>query len=373
MSDHDQVRGHLPDPLTALDGETIRTAEMWREKRRPEIVELFRKHVYGRASVGRPQQLYFEMVEQSEGWMDGSAVRKIVDIVYRGSGGEGRIRLTVFIPAAAVQPVPAFLLICNRRAGNIDPDRNERTEFWPAEEIVARGYAAATFHLGDVDPDKHDGFQNGVHGIFDAQDAPRPQDAWGTLAAWAWGASRAMDYFESDPDIDAKRVAVVGHSRGGKAALWCGAQDERFAMTCSNDSGCGGAAITRGKAGETVKNINDSFPHWFCDNFKQYNEREDELPVDQHMLLSLLAPRLLYVASATEDTWADPQSEFLACALAEPVYRLFGLGGVGAAAMPEPEYPLQQGSIGYHLRTGKHNLTLYDWECYMDYADRHMK
>ncbi len=209
-----------------------------------------------------------------------------------------------------------------------------------------------------------------MHAIFDQK---RSADSWGTIAAWAWGASRAMDYLQTDRDVDAARVAVVGHSRGGKAALWCGAEDERFALVISNDSGSTGAAIARQKKGESVARINSAFPHWFCENYKKYAGKEDELPVDQHELVALMAPRLVYVASASEDSWADPRSEFLACVMAEPVYKLFGLRGVGADQMPRPGAPLHGGSIGYHLRTGGHNLTPYDWDRFLDFADKHMR
>jgi hypothetical protein len=211
-----------------------------------------------------------------------------------------------------------------------------------------------------------------VHGIFDPPDR-RKGDSWGTIAAWAWGASRALDYLCEDKDIDKTRVGVIGHSRGGKTALWAGAQDERFALTISNDSGCTGAAIARDKKGESVAKINTSFPHWFCENYKKFSNREADLPVDQHELVALMAPRLVYVASATEDAWADPPNEFKSCVLASPVFKLFGLTGIESDQMPKPDAPLQGGTIGYHLRTGKHDLTEHDWKCYMDFADRHWK
>ncbi|MDX1563835.1 MAG: hypothetical protein R3236_00450 [Phycisphaeraceae bacterium] len=361
----------LPDPLVTESGQKIVSADQWTQVRRPEILELFRKHVYGRAPIGRPQTLKFVNKETNPKAMEGAATLKRIDIEYSGPGGKGVIRLGLFIPNKAEKPVPGFLLICNRSPRNIDMTRKEKSPFWPAERIVARGYMAAAFYNADVDPDKHDGFKNGVHGIFDPKTKPRPADAWGTIAAWAWGASRVMDYFESDSDIDARRIGVVGHSRGGKTSLWCGAEDERFALVISNNSGCTGAALARNKKGERVARINKSFPHWFNGNYKQFNGKEDELPLDQHQLIALMAPRLVYVASASKDAWADPEGEFLSCVHAGPVYGLFGFKGVGATKMPPVQQPLHAGRIGHHIREGKHNLTEYDWDRFMDFADKH--
>lgn len=361
----------LPDPLVMQNGERVTSAAAWQSTRRPEVLELFRKNVYGRAPVGRPADLKFEVFDSASDAMEGKATRKQVKITYHGPGGEGSINLVLFTPNAAKQPAPCFLLICNRPAAeNIDPTRAVKSPFWPAEQIVARGYAAAAFFNGDVVPDKYDGFKSGVFAIYDQQ--PRPADAWGAIAVWAWGASRALDYLVTDPAIDGHRVAVVGHSRGGKTALWAGAEDERFAMVVSNDSGCTGAALARGKQGERIRDINRGFPHWFNDTYKTFADREDELPVDQHMLDALIAPRPLYIASATEDAWSDPKNEFLAAVHAAPVYALFGLPGLAAPVMPQPDTPMHGGQIGYHLRTGKHNLTEYDWGCFMDFADKHL-
>ena len=363
----------LPDPLVAVDGSKVTTPEQWTQVRRSEILELFRENVYGRAPVERPSDEQFVPVDTVPDAMDGAATRKQVDITFSGPGGKGSIRLLLFVPNDAPKPVPAFLLICHRDSENIDPTRENRVPFWPAEHIVARGYAAATFQVADVDPDKYDAFQNGVHGIFDPQDRSRDPDAWGTICAWAWGAARCMDYLETDADIDAKHVAVIGHSRGGKTALWCGARDQRFALAISNNSGCTGAAIARRREGETVKAINKGFPHWFCDNYGKYDDKEDELPVDQHMLVALMAPRLVCVASATKDAWADPQGEFLACVHATPVFEILGVKGLTTTEMPAPEHPLQDGHISYHLRSGKHDLSEYDWDRYMDFADKHWR
>jgi len=363
----------LPDPLKTLDGRKVTSTKIWRAKRRPEILELFRKHVYGRAPVGRPKNLEFKVEKVEKNALGGTATRKRVRISFEGPGGKGSLRIFIYVPNKAKTPAPGFLLISHRTSERIDPGRRGENPFWPAAAIVKRGYMAAVCFAQDIDPDKYDKFKNGVHGIFDKPDTSRPPDAWATIAAWAWGASRAMDYFETDTDIDAKRIAVLGHSRGGKTSLWCGAEDQRFAMVISNNSGCSGAALARRKSGETVARINKGFPHWFCDNYSKFNGKEENLPVDQHMLVALAAPRPVYVASASKDPWADPLGEFLSCVHAEGVYKLFGLKGLGAAEMPKPDSPLQSGHIGYHLRTGRHGLTEYDWKCYMDFADKHFR
>lgn len=364
----------VPEVLQTSAGKPVVSRITWETERRPEVLELFKKHVYGRNPVSRPESLRFE-ADAGASMMDGRAIRKKVVITYSGPGGTGAIRVTAFIPKART-PSPAFLLICNRDPQkNIDPERMEKSPFWPAEELVARGYAAVAFYNGDVDPDKHDGFTNGVHGVFQPDPAVRKADSWGTIAAWAWGASRVMDWIENEPLLDRTRIAVVGHSRGGKTALWTGATDPRFALTISNDSGCGGAKLNRMDLpkSESIARINQALPHWFCENFKQYGDSEDALPVDQHMLIALLAPRLAYVASASLDDWAGQPGEFRSCVLASPVWQLYGLRGLAGDSFPPPDSPLQGGCVGYHLRTGKHDLTLYDWQRFMDFADSHLK
>ncbi len=362
----------LPPLMVCSDGTRVESTTVWREKRRPELLELFRTHVYGRAPVGRPDQMRFELEKTDPRAMDGRATLKLVRIHYTGPGGNGSIGVVLFIPNERSGPAPTFVLGCNRGREHMDPTRAVRSEFWPAEMIVERGFAAAAFHFADVDPDEHDGFRNGVHGIFDRASQERPGDAWGTISAWAWGFSRVMDYLESDGDIDRTRVAIVGHSRGGKTALWAGAQDERFAMVVSNNSGCTGAAIARGKRGESIAQINGRFPHWFCTNYRNYNGRENDLPVDQHMLIALIAPRLAYVTSATEDDWADPAAEWRGALAASPAWEVFGHRGLTGQVMPPPDTPLHEGSIGYHLRTGEHSLAEYDWAQLLTFARRHL-
>jgi hypothetical protein len=362
----------LPPLLMTQDGAAITTAQQWTQTRRGEIIELFRSNIYGRAPVGRPKDMSFTVAETDPHALNDTATGTAVDIRFSGPGGSATIRLTLFVPRTAnvLKPVPCFLLICNHDKHTIALAQPDHNPYWPVRTIVNRGYAAAAFFNGDVSPDRSDAWNHGVHAIFNPK--PLPPDAWGTIAAWSWGASRALDYLDAVPQIDAKKVAVVGHSRGGKAALWAGAEDQRFAMVVSNESGCTGAAVARGKTGERIADINKAFPHWLCGNYKRYDGRENDLPVDQHMLAALMAPRLLYIASAADDAWSDPSHEFWSASEAGSVYALFGLQGVNAKSMPPVNTPLLKGSIGYHLRTGGHGLTEYDWKCFLDFADLHV-
>jgi hypothetical protein len=355
----------LPDVLANSDGNRITTTKEWAKVRRQEVLELFRENVYGRVPA-TPFTKIIKIVKEDRNAMGGSATLKQVDITIQSEGKSLVIHLILFIPNKVLKPVPAFLLI-NLGSRSIDPTRKEKNEWWPAEEIVARGYAAAAFSNSDVDPDNFDDFKNGIHGVLDR--GVRPPDAWGTIAAWAWGASRCMDYLETDKDINKKKVAVLGHSRGGKTALWAGAQDQRFSMVISNESGCGGAALARRRYGETVARINTAFPHWFCSNYKKYSDNENAMPVDMHMLLALIAPRALYVDCADEDLWGDPKGSYLSLYNALPVFLLLKASSGIPETMPPLNKQVISGKVAFHIRDGAHNLLLKDWNWFMDFAD----
>ena len=391
--DESLIRYTLPDPLIFNNVKSVRDKADW-EKRRIEILNIFQSEVYG-ISPEWKGKLTAKEISSDLHALNGKTVRKEILIKLQNGSHELECTLLVYLPHSS-GPVPVFLGynfggnhsvtdeqgisltkswmrddpedgISNNRAS--EAGRGKEASRWQVKELVAAGYGLVTLYYGDIDPDYDDGFKNGVHGLYDsAPDAT----SWGSIAGWAWGLSRVMDWIETYPSIDHNRVIVMGHSRLGKTALWAGATDKRFAMVISNNSGCGGAALSKRVYGETVGSINRAFPHWFCDNFNKYNEKETDLPVDQHELLALIAPRPLYVASAVEDKWADPKGEFLSCVGASPVYRLLGLKGFPATEMPPLNTPVT-GDIGYHIRSGVHDVTLYDWQQYISFANNHLK
>ncbi len=386
----------LPDVLVCLDGTRVADKETWIKKRRPEILDLFRTQMYGKKPAEKPGCFRYEIFDIERKALGGIAVRKQVRIFFTEKDVPF-MDLLLYLPNNTGEPVPVFLLlhfhgnhtVTDEKAIPIKKEwdlakceqclpgeetRATHSRAIPVKKILSGGYGVSTIYYGDIVPDT--GKKCFQHGLFAAFDnlfgEHRPPDAWGAISAWAYGLSRAMDYFEVDENIDAKKVAVLGHSRLGKTALWAGAQDERFAVVISNNSGCGGAALSRRRFGETVKKINELAPHWFCENFKKYNDNEEKLPFDQHMLISLIAPRPVYVASADQDLWADPIGEFLSAKNAESVYNLFGLDGLPCEQIPDLNTPVM-GTIGYHIREGEHALTEYDWDCYMNFCDKHFK
>ncbi len=385
----------LPDPLVRADGSKVASVDEWKGKRRGEVLELFRDQMYGRMP-GRPEGMRFKVFDEETKALGGKATRRQITVfLTKSETAEASFDILLYIPNGVEEPAPVFfgLNFQGNHAIHDDPgirlserwmdkgqgvenhhataaSRGAAASRWPVEMLMDRGYALATVYRGDIDPDYDDAFENGVHSLY-----PEFQgrgDNFSTVAAWAWGLSRLLDYLETDKRINAKRAAVIGHSRLGKAALWAGAEDERIALVVSNDSGCGGAALSKRHFGETVQRINTSFPHWFCENFKKYNENEIALPFDQHMLIALQAPRPVYVASAEEDQWADPRGEYLSAKGGSQVYALFGREGLVADAWPPVGKPAQEGWIAYHIRAGKHDVTDFDWRGYLDFADKRM-
>lgn len=358
----------LPDPLVSSDGSVVTSPAAWKG-RRSEILDLYRTHVYGRRPAATVD-VRFELIHEDAQAMDGAATLRRIRVHSTHRQRTHQFEVILFLPNAATGPVPTFLLMNNRGPENTDPTRQQKSEFWPAEAVIARGYGIAALQVRELAPDAPSTYRDGVIRLFEGSTTgDREPDAWEALAAWGWGASRALDYFGTDDRVDETRVVAVGHSRGGKASLWAGAEDRRFGMVVSNCSGCGGAALARRRFGETLKAINAGFPHWFCANYDQYNEAVDELPVDQHMLISLIAPRPVYVTNADEDLWADPRGSFLSVAHASGVYGLWGDPAIGPDEMPPLSSPLVRGNRGYHIRPDEHNMKLVDWNHFMDFAD----
>ena len=390
----------LPELLRCENGRLATSVELWRTVRRGEILEAFSSQVYGRTPK-IPVRLRAEVTATSTNAVGGLATRTLITLHLFDDPEAPTIRLMLYVPNAARQPVPVFLGLNYFGLASVEADptlpltaqwvlddkakgvvnhrateatRGSHAARWPLELALRRGCGVATYFYGDLEEDHAEGWRTGLRGYLRKQSdrTGAAPDEWGALGVWAWGLSRAMDYLAANPAVDAKRVVVFGHSRHGKTALWAGAQDERFAAVISNDSGEGGAALARRNFGETIADSVRAFGYWFCENYRRYAGHAADLPTDQHMLLALCAPRPLYVASATEDLWADPRGEFLSAVHAAPAYRLFGLEGLGTIEMSPPDRPIGQ-RIGYHLRTGKHDITAYDWEQYLNFADRQLK
>lgn len=381
----------LPDALICNDSKEVKTVADWKTIRRPETLRLFEANVYGK-TPDKKVNVRFEVTKKIPDFLNGLATLQEVNVVLPDYTLIPVIHFMVITPNGVDAPVPVFAGLNFNGNHTIHPSpeislakvwdpetgktalaeentRGQNKTRWPVEQLIERGYALITCYYEDIDPDYDDGFKNGIHPAFDEI---RNESAWGSIGAWAWGLSRMIDYAATNPAIDASKVAVIGHSRLGKAALWAGAQDERFALVISNNSGCGGAALSRREYGETMKRITTVFPHWFCEKLSTYGDKINALPVDQHQLIALIASRPVYIASAEEDQWADPRGEFLSAFNAVPVYQLLNAGGFPANSMPETNSPVF-GQIGYHIRTGGHDVTPYDWEQYLNFADLHLK
>lgn len=366
--EEDNVRKYtLPDVLKTDAGQTVTDKSQWEKVRRPELLDAFGHFIYGRIPAA-PQKISFKTIQQDDQTFDGKAVYRKIAIELSQDGRQFTFHLQVYTPKSD-KPLPVFLL-CNNRGRPGHPIL-PNSSFWPADKLVQQGFAAAMVNNKELADDRNETYRDGVMQLY-PQDNQRP-DGWGAISAWAYGMSRCVDFLVQDKAIDAGRISVVGHSRGGKIAFWAAANDPRIAMVCANDSGCTGTAIARRKVGETIAEINKGFPYWFNSIYKQYDNREDDLPLDQHMLVALVAPRVICVGSALDDVWADPHGEYLSLVHATPVFELYGLTGMPTTLPVVLDGNTLGGHMAYHIRQGGHGLKDHDWQCYVQAAKHYFK
>jgi hypothetical protein len=386
---------NLPNPLAMLDGTPVASKEAWFNRRRPELKALFQHYMYGYLPPA-PDRIEFTVEREDRKFFGGKATKREVTIRL-GPTNAAPIHLLLVVPNQRTKPAPVFLGLnfCGNHALLDDatialptgwmpkncpgcPDshateagRGKQIDVWAIEQSIDRGYAIATFYNGDVEPDRPEATE-GIRAVMaksTSRSGGRSYD-WGTIAAWAWGLHRAVDYLHTNRDLDTNRLAVFGHSRNGKTALLAAAFDERIGLVIPHQAGCGGTAPSRGRIGESVKQINDRFPHWFNGEFKKFNEHTERLPFDQHCLMALVAPRPVLLSNAVGDQWANPAGQFEMLQAAEPVYRLLNAGNLDAKQMPETGR-LIDSKLGYFIRAGNHSTTPEDWKTFLDFADRH--
>jgi len=379
----------LPDPLVCTDGSRVTNSETWFTKRRPEILELYRENIFGH-SPAAGTNVTFNVWEISTNALGGTATRKQIEINFSGTPAGPFAHMLLYTPAGKIS-TPTFL--CLQFNGNYtviddpaiaifpvwswktralampkNPERGAAAQNWKIAETLARGYGIALIYYQDIEPDLPGGVgaKFGVRKNF----PPPSTNDWGAISAWAWGASRALDYLQTDKDVDAQRVILFGHSRLGKTVLWAGAQDTRFAAIIANCSGEMGASLSRRNYGETVGDVAKHFPYWMAGNFQQFSNHWNNLPLDSHFLISLIAPRPLFLNTGSEDRWGDPHGEFLAARAATPVYELLGKTGISETNFPPLDRTLLH-DIGFNCHTGKHDVLPTDWDNFLNFADLH--
>jgi hypothetical protein len=382
----------LPDPLVMFDGRRVTSREQWVRERRPELKALFEHYMYGTIPP-KPAHTQVKVLGEYRDFLGGQATLKLVRLEMGPTNAE-HIDLMLVLPNGRPAPAPVFLAMdfCGNHALTDDPRvplaqswlgssckgcmnhaataaaRGSQAADWPLAEIVRRGYGLAAFYSGDVDPDRKE-VSEGVYAWLAAGDSARNNPTnRGTIAAWAWGYHRCVDYLVTEPAVDAHRIAALGHSRNGKTALLAAAFDERIAIAFPHQAGCGGSAPSRSKTGESVKAINDHFPHWFNAQFKGFNDAPERLPFDQNCLVALCAPRPVLFSAAEQDQWANPAGQFQVLQAADSVYRFLGTDGLAAREMPLRRQ-LVTSRLGYYVREGKHSMTADDWTMFMNYAD----
>ena len=384
----------LPDPLALADGEKVTDAKTWFSKRRPEILKLVEENIYGRAP-GRPEDMSFDVHDKGTPAFDGKALRKQVTIYFSKDKTDNYLDLLIYLPADAEGPVPLLLQMgwsANNLAVNDEGvkvgrswDRSTKQRM-PATSgrgffglnvmgPIERGYGVATFNYSDVDPDSLNSISKGVRALYlkDSQSEPAP-DEWGAISAWAWGISRIVDYFETDSQIDEKRIAIFGISRQGKTVLWAGAHDERIACVIASCSGAGGAALARRDYGETIAHLvaPGRFPYQFARNYQKWANNVSEFPVDSHMVISLIAPRPVLLQTGITDKWSDPYGEFLAAKAATPVFELLGEKGIDAdEKFPETGEAIMN-KLGYIMHDGGHGIVPSDWDVFLNFMEKQM-
>lgn len=387
----------LPDPLVMNDGKPVKDAKTWTVTRRPQIMRIFETQQFGMVPLGARGRLRgkdFDVVEKGTEALGGKAIRRRVDVHLAADKTAPVIHLVEYLPAALKRPVPMLLSISFTAPSNmIDDPGLPEGEVWDAKtktKVPAKtgrpfgkinvgafldaGIGVATFYYGDVEPDYAEGFSQGIRRFYvsPGKKTRGPED-WGAIAAWAWGMSRVQDYFETDKDVDAKRVAIHGVSRLGKTVMWAGAHDERFAAVIASCSGEGGAALSHRDYGETIAHLTapTRYAYQFAENYAKWAGFPDKAPIDAHMLIALIAPRPVLLQTGTTDFWSDPKGEFLAAVAAEPVYKLLGKEGLGTDQWPEAKTPVFH-DIGYYMHDGGHGMVPGDWEVYVEFLTGHL-
>lgn len=381
----------LPDPLTLANGEQVTNTQMWRERRRPEILNFYKTEIYGRIPENAPK-VTWEVTETDPAARDGAAITKRL-VGRMGDKPDGpRMNLTVYLPAKASGPVPMLLSITfnfppGGRGGNVAkndktdaakdakaPAKTFRPPYDALGELLSRGWGYATLGYSDIQPDRANQWTSGVIGLTlkEEQTQPAP-DEWGTISAWSWGISRSIDYLETEKAVNPKQIAITGVSRLGKTVLWASALDERVAAVFSVVSGEMGAALIRRDWGETLDDMAQNFSWQFAGNLQKWAGRWNELPVDQHMLIALSAPRPVYVNGGLSDQWSDPKGEFLSMVAAGPVYRFLGKRDLGVTELPPLDKPITDGELAFHYHSSGHTAVPADWKAFLDFAERHFK
>ncbi len=384
------------DVLTCLDGSKVTTAEQWNAKRKPELKALFEHYMYGRQPAA--VKIDVKQLHEDKSALGGKATLREVQISF-GPADCPKVNLLIVMPNGAKTPSPVFVgynftgnhsLVNDAkialptswmRNDKVGVKENKATEGgrglavndWALEQTIDRGYAVVTAYYGDIDPDRTDARLGIQNHLWMKDKSPADDDA-GSVMTWAWGLSRMVDYLQTLDRIDAKKIAVVGHSRLGKATIVAGAFDDRFALVIPHQAGCGGTAPSRTKdpKNEGVERINKAFPHWFDANFNAFGADPTRLPFDQNCLIALCAPRPVLLTTAVEDVWSNPAGQFQMLKAAEPAYKLIGSAGCSADKMPEVN-ALIDSPLGYWIRPGKHSMNKDDWKTFCDYADKRLK